>query len=792
MASLVKKTLITISIIIVFLLLTVIALPFLVDVDKYRPEILETASRYVNGKLTLGKLSLSLWGKILVHSEEFSLYDNENQKVAHVKDVHFELPFLSLLKGSPKAIFVMNSPELQIIRNTSGKINLLSIIKKEKPTEVVSEKESSKEKPKKETSSFIKNASLSIKILNAKLLFVDFKNKSKTNIDDLNFEVKNLSFREPIVLQIQANLNFTLKNILSVKGPLKVTGEIINSEENFQKCSITLHSDMSKLKIIAKDYFVKNESFPALINTHIDVSPDKVILNKFEARFNNAILSARGNFENINTDTISHDLKLESNEIDFSAWTGLFPFLQKYKPNGTILLKAHSKGFFSRPQYDGKLSIKNFTFESEYLKVRPQINIGFDFSTDKINKALISFSSPGTSIKISGALNSFLKPKFAFFVKSSGIDLDSLIDFGKKEKVATNQKPVESSQNLKSTQVDRNKKLDSLRDNKIVTNAEGTINFDINSINVHDLKLTDIKGSIKTKNLFISITDFNMRIWDGKMSSSIKLNLMPKVPTYSFEGILSNLNLNEAVKSKLEILKNTLFGKATFRISGEGKSFNTADIIHNLSIKGSLNVVNGVFSTIDISRIATLAINHSIRKASEKYKELQGKTISEPKSIEGLYERISSNFTVSNGRFSAPDFLAKAVPDKGIDVSGITNIGLTNYDISADWIISDTYNITKARDISIKEYGVSCLFCENNVVKFPVKVRGTLKKPDISYTSVPEALLKNAANNIANALKEKAKAEAKARVNKEIDNISKKLPKSASDLMKEIKKKLPF
>lgn len=44
------------------LLLGIVTIPFFVDVDRFRPEILELVNSKINGHFNLGKLKLTLWG----------------------------------------------------------------------------------------------------------------------------------------------------------------------------------------------------------------------------------------------------------------------------------------------------------------------------------------------------------------------------------------------------------------------------------------------------------------------------------------------------------------------------------------------------------------------------------------------------------------------------------------------------------------------------------------------------------------------------------------------------------
>src|SRR5262245_57738435 len=105
-----KKLLMVFGGLFALLLVAIIAIPFFVDVDKYRPQIVSKANEYINGKLEIGKLSLSLWGQVKVNIDGLSLKDPGGQEVFGVKDAYFRIPFTSLLGGSPDLVLVANKP----------------------------------------------------------------------------------------------------------------------------------------------------------------------------------------------------------------------------------------------------------------------------------------------------------------------------------------------------------------------------------------------------------------------------------------------------------------------------------------------------------------------------------------------------------------------------------------------------------------------------------------------------------------------------------------------------------
>ncbi|MGE0613996.1 MAG: hypothetical protein AB7P04_00005, partial [Bacteriovoracia bacterium] len=82
--SMMKKLAIGVVGFVFLLVAAAVIIPLVVDVDKYRPQIVAIANEKINGKLEMGKLTLSLWGQILVRIDKLSLADAKGQKVVTV------------------------------------------------------------------------------------------------------------------------------------------------------------------------------------------------------------------------------------------------------------------------------------------------------------------------------------------------------------------------------------------------------------------------------------------------------------------------------------------------------------------------------------------------------------------------------------------------------------------------------------------------------------------------------------------------------------------------------------
>src|SRR4051794_37617098 len=114
--SLIKKLAIIFGGFFGLLILVAIAVPLFVDVDKYRPMIVSKANESINGKLSLGKLGLSLWGRVKIDVDGLKLTDAHGTTLVDVKDAGFDLPLLSLLSGKPEVRVHLVNPAINLVK----------------------------------------------------------------------------------------------------------------------------------------------------------------------------------------------------------------------------------------------------------------------------------------------------------------------------------------------------------------------------------------------------------------------------------------------------------------------------------------------------------------------------------------------------------------------------------------------------------------------------------------------------------------------------------------------------
>jgi hypothetical protein len=785
-----------------FLLLLAVLIPVFVDVDKFRPQIVGIANETIRGKLSLGKLSLSLWGQVKVKVDGFELLDAEGQKVVSASDVDFRMPFSSLLIGSPSLTFVMKQPQLFVVKSKKG-LNVLSLVKsaEEKKASVAPTAPSSP--PPAWAVAMIARARLGVVLSDAVLAYTDKLTDLQSKVDALQVRVKDLSLGRPTHIEVSAMLNTKLGKTLSVSGPAVLDAKIEPdfSMGEFRKVAISFKGDLDKVGIEYGALFKKAPGITMHAEGRLSATPAEAQIESLVARFHNAELKVEGGVKGFGgVESASPEIRFQakSNSVAMAAWSALIPLLAQYELAGTASFQANASGPLNKLGYDADFSLSGLTAKSPMLKAQPTIHASARVVTDRVEKMEMQLKAPGNDLKVTGSVQSLSAPKAVLQIVSSGMDLDQLYAFPVKAKTS-GEVAAPSAAGQPSTSgaaaADYDAMLDSLRKNAIAQVAELKGSMNIKFLKFMNVRMDGMESAFGLKNLVASVDRFKMGLFNGTVASSAEVQLRPLTPTYRFNGKVTTLDLRQAVASQFALFKNTLFGKAGFEIKGTGASFNPDQAKGSLQASGSFQVAEAQFTSLDIGKMVTEAVNKALEGLEGKIPQVKGKRLGAPGNTQSGYERVASSFSISKGIFSMPDFVAVSGAHKGIDVKGATTVALKDYKLNANWELVDTHNITHAREVTVDINGVKIdpLLAEpNQPVRFPVVVTGTLFSPSPSYTAVPEHFARVALGNVGRAAEAKVKAEVKARAEAELNKIGKQAAPAVQKAIQDLGKQFKF
>jgi len=218
--TLLKWLSIIIGIVVAGIAAAVIILPQFVDVEKYKPVIEQKVTEATGRSFTLGDeidLSVFPWLGVKLTDLHFGSGEGFKQKdMVSVKNFEVRLKVMPLLSRKIEVkTFVLDTPTIYLEKLKSGDANWHGIGKKE----VQGEK--SREKSAKKDALPIQALLVgNFSIINGKLVYTDQGSHISKEISDLNLNLSNISFENPIGISFNAKLDGRPVSLEGTAGPV--------------------------------------------------------------------------------------------------------------------------------------------------------------------------------------------------------------------------------------------------------------------------------------------------------------------------------------------------------------------------------------------------------------------------------------------------------------------------------------------------------------------------------------------------------------------------------------------
>ncbi|MBI2645575.1 MAG: AsmA family protein [Deltaproteobacteria bacterium] len=301
-----KKVLIGVSAVLVLLVIVVISLPFLLDLNKYKGQIKQEVEKRIHGTFDVESLAIKGLGVNVKNLVITSTGEFKNKKLLSVGEAKIKISVLSLLTANPKATVLLKKPQIYLVKNEAGELNVTTLPKKggDVPAQEVKEKKTSSKLP-----ALLLGVKLSFLAENASLQYSDEKTQAKTEVQDLNISLKNISFNSPIDFNVSALLTSRAGKTSFFEGRLSFNG---------------------KAKVVT-------DSSRKLKGIDLDA----------KASVGDFALSAKGKISDINT--LQTDFVISTPSLSVSKIKNSFAPFKNYNIDGTFSMNGDVKG-----------SLKNF------------------------------------------------------------------------------------------------------------------------------------------------------------------------------------------------------------------------------------------------------------------------------------------------------------------------------------------------------------------------------------------------------------------------------------------------
>ena len=694
MGRLLKIILSVLAAVILLVIIAVIALPFFINPNDFKPEIQSAVKENTGRDLTIkGDLELSVFPWLGVSTGELTLSNAAEftgTNFAQIKSSHVKVKLLPLLSKKLEVSRIeLIGLDLYLAKNKQGLTNWDDLVQSKKEEKQVQPTDENKKN--KNANPLAALALGGISIEQAHIVWDDQQEDKHTEINDFNLTTGELIFNQPIDVELslqiinkepnltesidlttdltineQLNIiSFSDLNLKSLTTGQAVPGKTLtaNLQSNItvdlaqQTASISgLKLDLDdlteeKLRVTLLTDAAINLTDQSITTTGFNITADRLMDNKLSATILADIAL------NLTQQTLSlSGLKLNAGDLNLSGDISGNQIIDNPTFKGPIKIVS-----FNLAQFLNKLTIS--LPEMKDSTALNQLSVAFNLQATKDSAAIQNLILSLDSSKITGSasVKNFSKPASTFNINIDSIDADRYLPPEAAEQ-PNSKKASPASVAVASAQLFP---VETLR--KLNANGQlsiGTLKINQLSMKGVNLKLNANKGLVKTKQTI-------KQLYQGSYSGNSSINVQNKTPLLSLNEKLSNVQI-EPLLQALEI-EQKMSGVINAAVKTQGHGNSTPAIKSSLAGNLSFSVKNSIIKGFNLQKIID-----SGRQL------LKGKPLPEKnKNDQTVFSIIKGTATIKNGLLKNDDLLAESSKVRVIG-NGTANLASNALDYTID------------------------------------------------------------------------------------------------------------
>jgi AsmA protein len=645
-----RRIVIVVCVVVGIIILAALLLPFIVNVNRYRPQIQAELQQKLNRPVTLGKLSLRILplsvrvnGITIGESPQFP----SQRPFATANEVYASASLLSLLRGAPELKEVtLDNPQIELIRNAQGVWNYSTLGTNAAPGSNATPPPGSTAKPNGSTPQPSKNEGTSFTLSQLKIvdgqvgLTNQFTHQPRTVYQHINLTLSgfapNKAFDTDLAVQFPGSGKQTLAFNGKV-GPLKpgdaaatpVTGKIsiqdvslagINSlvpntvpaqtdavltgtaDVNTTNEILSVKGNLNANNAVVRGYKV---DYP--IKANYDLSDDRkrdvLQVKSMTVQLGPTPVSLSG-WMNSSTAPATMDLHVSTTNASLaqiSQVAGAFSeSAQGLKGTGSITLNVDVKGpaDAAKLNYSGTGSFSNASLTSPSL-TKPLLihsaNIQFAQNGAGISNLVASLGS--TSIQGNLSATNFSAPQLKFALSAGTIDVGEL------EQITNPPAPAAAQhQNIPQPSAAPKPAASSAPAAKkpsFVETLTGSGTLAANTLKSQDIVLTNVRTNVTLNRGVIQLQPLTADLFGGKGAGSLTLDVRPATPLCAINAKLSSVDTNSLL-SAVSSVKNTLYGTLAADANVNFALASSNELARTLNGTLGFDVANGELKNVNI------------------------------------------------------------------------------------------------------------------------------------------------------------------------------------------------
>ena len=745
------------AVIVLLLIVTVIAVPLVVDTDTFKKEITDVVAAKTGQKLTIaGDFTLSLFPWLGAKLSQVTLANPPGYQepwLARVKEMEIRVKPLALLKRQVEMdTVVLEGLTLHLEKNRSGKGNWENLL--QTGTTERTKPESGEKPPASQPSAIAGLAVAGLDIRHAYLSWNDAVAEQHYVVEELSLHTGQFMPGEPTEVEAAfrvADANATVAAKVKMTGELEVDPDLQTVQlqdlkvisEIPQNTGFDMAAELHLQAALRADLAAQTVQVSDLAITtngrgkHSDIAADTRLTAQIKGNF--ATQHYQVNQLNI-TGALQGETLPEGNlelalaadmDVDLLQQTLIVPKLRLETLGLTVAGQMMGKTILENPQLDGTLQSDPFNGRQLLVRLGQQPLRTADptalekaafttrFSASPSTVALDALSITVDDFSLTGtfAITDFAAPAMRFDLTVDTVDIDRYLP-----PAAQNSTPATPGAATATVAAHGEMPLKPLR----TLAVDGRLR--VGKLRVARLAISELSLPLKAQQGKWRISPATAKLYRGAYRGNIVLNAMGARPIITLDESLTQVQAGPLLRDLLgeERLTGTADVAAKLRTEG----LDTETLIRGLNGEGRFLFVDGAVKGINIARL--------IREAKAR---IAGKRLPpEPGPLQTDFAELRGTVILSNGLARNTDLYAKS------PLLRVTGKG------TAD-LVKEQLNYLLAATVvaTTKGQGGKDLQ-ELEGVSIPIRIKGDFGQPQVALDL--EALLKAQAEALVEKKKE--------------------------------------
>ena len=768
-----------------FIFFLLLILPFMIDFNKFKPQIQNIFAEKLNAKVNFSSARLTIFSGLGIELKDISIENTDEvfmgAELFKVKDIKFKTELLPLLKGKFIGSIEIKNPEINLMRS-AGRNNVTSLIKKQAlKNGEHGENKTDKNSPQEENLTEAKTAPNSGNAFADKILIQSFEIKNATihvynvsgpsekeiaKIKNMNLVISNIGIAKDTKISFSTDVDIKDTDA-TVKGLISLNF-IVNTElegNEWKNSIFNANLSFDNLDINYKNAFVKKKSIPFHMSFSGMASPKNLVIENFKLDLQSLDSKAKVNINSF--DKLNSDINFSLNSQNLSELGEILPQHKDMLLNATLNLKTRIVGALTQPEtLDFNIDLKSKLSDSD-------INLVFDAKS--VKPLLGSLKVQSQNLYLSKIIKPFM---------SKSTDEDKKGSNPKSENPVKNEENTESD-SIKSTGSSKKDEEFSLGDKekKLLAGSDFYTDINIGKLVYDNVTLNNFVLNSKIKNYTATLNKLSMNLFSGSLATTASADLAVYPVPYSGNMSLNGVKVEEIFKIiKSDSEKSPIEGRADIKMNFNARGMTKPSLSKTLNAKGGFLFNDGTLNTKNLVSLAGQQFNKFVNNSSFgafqiDANSLKKLSLSDDNSSKRSLKNQRGDFEIKDGKLllrnniSSEQGLLKLHADIGIDESLNGN---------AIYIAS---NKIKENLLDQSKYA-KYLLNEKGEFVLDLALAGTVTNPEVTINTsdLQARLVKNASKDLTNKLKEEIKKNPEAQ--KLQDEAKKLLEKNGVDLKK--------